>query len=234
MALRPFQFLPPFLSYPNSVESGSSNDDATTWNIRLAFDVSDSTNIYVSAGTGFKATSWNLSRDSRPFESDMQAIEDAGLSVNNLNSGTRNATPEDSTLYEIGLKARYSRGALNIAIFDQEIEGFQSNVFLGTAFSLINAGKQSTTGIELDTTFLATDDWEITFAGTWLDPVYDSFEGASGIGGQIVDLSGQSVPGVHEFSMNLSTTYNFQLGASTMGFVRAAYVYDSDVQRYLW
>ena len=41
-------------------------------------------NIYASAGTGFKASSWNLSRDSRPFPADQAALKAAGLSVPNL------------------------------------------------------------------------------------------------------------------------------------------------------
>ncbi|MDH5501759.1 MAG: TonB-dependent receptor, partial [Gammaproteobacteria bacterium] len=230
LALRPLQFLPPFVGYPNAVESGNSNDSKTTWTARLAFDWTDNVNVYLGAGTGFKATSWNLSRDSRPFASDIAAINSAGLGVNNLVAGTRYAGPEDSTVYEIGLKARFDRGAVNVAIFDQEIEGFQSNIFTGTGFALANAGKQSTTGIELDATWVPTDALELTFSGTWLDPTYDDFQGASGIGGLPVDLSGGDVPGVHKFSMNTSATYNFDIGANMSGFVRGEYIYDDKVR----
>lgn len=228
-ALQPLQFLPPFLGYPNAVESGSSSDSDTTWTVRLAFDATDDINIYLGAGTGFKATSWNLSRDSRPFASDMAAIGTAGLGLNNLVPGTRYAGPEEAMLYEIGIKGNFSTGAINIAIFDQEIDGFQSNIFTGTGFSLANAGKQSTTGGELDLTWYPVENFEFTWSGTWLDAEYDSFPGASGVGGP-TDLSGTSVPGVHPFSMNTSGTYNFDLGASMTGFVRAEYVHDKEVQ----
>ncbi|MCI4644409.1 MAG: TonB-dependent receptor, partial [Hyphomonadaceae bacterium] len=79
LGLQPLQFVPPFLSYPNSVEAGSTSDEETTWTLRAAYDVTDNINVYVSAGTGFKASSWNLSRDSRPFASDAMAIMAAGL-----------------------------------------------------------------------------------------------------------------------------------------------------------
>ncbi len=229
LGLQPLQFLPPFLGYPNSVESGNSSDSDTTWTVRLAFDATDDINIYLGAGTGFKATSWNLSRDSRPFAADMAAISAAGLGLNNLVPGTRYAGPEEAMLYEIGIKGNFSTGAINIAIFDQEIDGFQSNIFTGTGFSLANAGKQSTTGAEMDLTWLPVDAFEFTFSGTWLDAEYDSFPGASGVGGP-TDLSGTSVPGVHPFSMNTSGTYNFDLGASMTGFIRAEYVFDKKVQ----
>ncbi|HSD70784.1 MAG TPA: TonB-dependent receptor, partial [Woeseiaceae bacterium] len=127
LALQPLQFLPPFLGYPNSVEPGSSSDSDTTWTVRLAFDLTDNINLYLGAGTGFKATSWNLSRDSRPFASDLAAINSAGLGLNNLVAGTRYAGPEEATVYEIGIKTNFENGAINIALFDQEIDGFQSN-----------------------------------------------------------------------------------------------------------
>ncbi|MCR9195799.1 MAG: TonB-dependent receptor, partial [Hyphomonas sp.] len=99
LGLQAFQFLPPFLDFPNSVEDGSTSDNATTHTLRVAYDVTDNINVYGSWATGFKATSWNLSRDSRPFASDFIAgspvtnppsspIRDAGLALPNLTSGT--------------------------------------------------------------------------------------------------------------------------------------------------
>ena len=230
LALQPLQFLPPFLGFPNAIETGSSDDDEVTWTVRLAFDWTDNVNAYLGAGTGFKATSWNLSRDSLPFASDIDAINAAGLGLNNLASGFRFAGPEDATVYEIGLKARFERGALNIAVFDQEIEGFQSNIFNGTGFNLQNAGKQSTTGVELEANWLPTDAWQLSFAGTWLDPEYDSFPNFVFPDGSTQDLSGTQVPGVHEFSMNASAVYNFEFGTGASGFVRAEYIYEDEIQ----
>ncbi|MCH9005951.1 MAG: TonB-dependent receptor, partial [Proteobacteria bacterium] len=171
--LQRLQFLPPNVDFPNSVEPGTSKDDDTTWTVRLAFDVSDNVNVYASASTGFKATSWNLSRDSRPFPQDQAAIEAAGLSVPNLFYTTRFARPEESTVYEIGMKGRWDTIAVNLAIFDQAIEGFQSNIFTGTGFNLANAGKQSTTGVEIDIRWQPTDAFQGTLAATFLDPLYD-------------------------------------------------------------
>lgn len=233
LPLQPLQFLPPFMNFPNAVEPGTTTDDATTWSAKLAFDWTDSINVYVGASTGFKASSWNLTRNSRPFEADMVALG-AGPDVRfgappNLNSGTRYAGPEDATAYEIGLKGRFDKGSVNIAIFDQEIEGFQSAIFIGTGFVLSNAGKQSTTGLELEANFVPIDSLSFSFTGTWMDPTYDSFENAEGPDGP-TDLSGQSVAGVSEFSMNLNGTWSFDIGSSTSGFIRAAYVYDDEVQ----
>ena len=59
-----------FQGFPNAVEQGESDDDEITWTARVAYDMTDNINVYGSASTGFKATSWNLSRDSRPSGAD--------------------------------------------------------------------------------------------------------------------------------------------------------------------
>lgn len=226
LGLQALQFLPPFLEYPNAVENGKSTDSQTTWTARFAWDVSDSINLYASAGTGFKATSWNLSRDSRPFAADIPALEAAGLATTNLTSGTRFAGPEDSLVYELGMKGSWDKGYVNLAVFDQQIKGFQSNLFVGTGFILANAGKQSTTGVEVDAVWYPAESWELSFSGTWLNPIYDDFfNEATG-----VDLTGEKPAGIHEFSMVTSGTYNFSLGASMNGFLRAEYIYEDEVQ----
>ncbi len=229
LSFQSVQVLLPFVDYPNAVENGNSDDSEVTWTARIAFDVSDDVNIYASAATGFKATSWNLSRDSRPFPMDIAAIESGGLSVPNLVSGTRFAGPEESTVYEIGLKARFAKGAVNLAIFDQTIEGFQSNIFTGLGFNLANAGEQSATGFEFDGTFYPTENWQMTLAGTWMDPVFDSFVGASGVTGP-VDLSGTQPPGIHELSVAASATYSNYFSNGMEGFIRADYLYEDDIR----
>lgn len=229
LGLQPLQFLPPFLEFPNAVENGSSSDSQTTYTVRFAFDVNDNANLYASVATGFKATSWNLSRDSRPFPADIAAIEAAGLSVPNLTTGTRFAGPEEATVYEIGFKGKYDRGALNLTVFDQELEGFQSNTFTGTGFALNNAGKQSTFGVELDATYLPIDPLKLTFAATWLDPEYDSFIGGEGVNGP-TDLSGETPSGIHEISLVTTATYTHDFSNGWSGFIRGEYVYEDEIQ----
>jgi outer membrane receptor protein involved in Fe transport len=227
--LQAIQFFPPFLNYPNEVENGESKDSATTYTLRLAYDVNDNTNIYISNATGFKATSWNLSRDSRPFPASISDLTDAGLITKNLTTGTRFASPEDSNVLEIGYKTRFDNGALNLALFNQEIEGFQSNIFTGAGFSLANAGKQSTTGFEFDGLYQATDALTLTAAGTYLSAVYDSFPNGSGVDGP-QDLTGEKVRGVHPWSISTSATYNMEFTNGMTGFLRGDYLYESNVR----
>ncbi|PHS40495.1 MAG: TonB-dependent receptor [Robiginitomaculum sp.] len=227
--LQGLQFVPQFLGFGNSVEDGRSNDEQVTWTARMAYKVNDNFNVYASAATGFKSTSWNLSRDSRPFAADAAALGAAGLLQPNQTFGTRLAGPEDAMVFEAGVKARFDKGAFNLAVFDQTIKGFQSNTFIGTGFVLANAGQQGTFGVEFDATYYPVDALKLTFAGIYLDAKYDSFVNAPGPNGTIVDRSGQTVAGVPEFGFSTSATYSHDFGGGTTGYIRGDYQYESEV-----
>lgn len=228
LGLQQLQFLPPLTDFPNAIEDGRSDDDELTYTLKLSYELSDNINIYGSAATGFKATSWNLSRDSRPFTADVPALATAGLLQPNNAFGTRFAAPEEATVYEIGLKAKYDSFAINVALFDQSIENFQSNPFVGTGFVLQNAGEQSTKGVEFDITYYPTDSLELKLAGTLLDPTYDSFTRAGvDLQGNLIDLSGQTPGGITETNLSASLNYRFQVGRNDAYF-RADYFYEDD------
>ena len=220
LGLQALQFLSPFLNIPNAVENGRTSDGKLTYSARVAWEATDNINLYASYGTGFKATSWNVSSDSRPFASNFvagspaqgaplatSAIRTAGLALPNLTSGTRYALPEEATVKELGLKAKWERVAFNLTIFEQSIKNFQGNSFIGTGFVLTNAGKQSTRGIEFDGSLNPIDALQLRAAFTYLAPKYDSYV-ASAFG----DISGQSPAGIPELSTTLGATYTAELG----------------------
>jgi outer membrane receptor protein involved in Fe transport len=226
--LQGVQFLPPQVDFPNIVEGGGTNDGKATFSLRFAYELNRNVNLFATAATGFKASSWNLSRDTRPFPNDRRALDVTGLSQPNQSFGTRFAGPENSTVYELGIKTRFKLGALNVTLFDQTIEGFQSSTFVGTGFVLANAGQQSTKGIEFDSVYRPTDNISLTLGGTLLDPVYDSFVGASGISGPI-DLSGQKPFGIHDRSFTAGITYTMDFDNGMDGYLRADYLYENDI-----
>ncbi len=222
LGLTPFQFQPPFLNLPNSVEPGRTQDDQFTYLLRAAYQIAPELNIYASYATGFKASSINLSRDSRPvfgdyipgpgrssFAAPASPITNAGLGVANLGTGSRFAGPENAEVYEIGVKGQWDGVGFNLAVFDQTIEGFQSFLFTGTGFQLNNAGQQSVRGFEFDTTINPTDGLVFTFAVTHLDPVYDSFT-ESPVG----DLTGLRPGGIPAWNLATSATYTHEFGNS--------------------
>lgn len=230
------QFQPQFLEFPNSVEDGRTKDDEFTYTLKAAYEVSSNLNVYGSYATGFKASSWNLTRDSRPFIQDAAALQAAGLLPNNYvpstgrNFGTRFSDPETVEVFEIGLKARFERAAINIALFDQTVENFQSTIFQGTGFVLANAGAQSTQGIEFDSTFTPFDPLTLTLGAVIQDPVYDSFVGAPGPNGTTVDLSGEKPAGINEIALTASATYTHQFENGMSAYIRGNYQYEDEVQ----
>lgn len=235
-ALKSFQFIPPFNNLPNSVEENESSDSDTTWSVRLAYTLNRNINFFATAATGFKATSWNLTRDSDPFPSDATAIVAAGLDQPNQVYGTRYAGPEEAKVYELGMKSSWSQGTFNVTLFDQTIDGFQSATFVGTGFVLANAGTQSTQGIEFDSVYRATDNITLTLAGTILDPVYDSFLNGSGVNEETgapinpTDLTGETPTNISEQSFTAGVKYDFDFDNDMFGFVRLDYLYESEAR----
>ena len=223
--LKAFQFLPPFLNVPNSVENGKTNDGDFSYSVRAAYEVTDTVNVYATYATGFKASSVNLSRDSRPLASDLAAITAAGLRTPNLATGSRFAAPEESTVYEFGLKGQWDVAAVNVAVFKQSIKGFQSNVFTGTGFALANAGKQSTFGIEFDGSVRPVDGLNLTLAATYLDAKYDSF-----VNSAFGDISGTTPAGIPALSMSMGATYTHEFAGGTKAIAHVDYSYESPVQ----
>lgn len=225
LALRPLQFLPPFLNIPNAVENGQSRDGKWTWTARLAWEMSDTVNTYLSYATGFKASSFNLSRDSRPLASDLPALRAAGLTVPNLTTGSRYAGPENAKVLELGLKANWGIASANVTLFKQTITGFQSNIFTGTGFALANAGKQSTFGAEFDGMVKPTDSLSLNLALIYLEPKYDSFT-ASAVG----DLSGTRPAGIPGLSTTIGAQWNKELGNGDRVILRGDWHWESEVQ----
>jgi len=237
LGLQAFQFQPPFLAIPNAVEDGKTRDDKLTYLFRASYEVTPEVNVYASYATGFKASSVNLSRDSRPLNTDFTAgpggstilapsspILNAGLAVPNLVSGSRFAGPEEAEVYEIGLKASIEGVNFNLALFDQSIEGFQSFAFTGTGFALRNAGKQSVRGFEMDVNVRPTDGLVLTFAATHLDPLFDDFPGSV-----LGDLTGVRPAGIPAWAIATSATYTHEFGLSGNRLItRVDYNHESD------
>ena len=229
LGLRALQFLPPFLNFPNSVESGKTRDSDWSYTGRVAYKISSHFNAYATYATGFKASSFNLSFDSRPFPTDFipgspaqspapgaSPIRGAGLAVNNLTTGTRFAGPEEATVYEVGLKGSFPGFGFNLALFDQTLRGFQSNIFQGTGFVLGNAEKQSTQGFEFDATLSPSRNLNFTASMTYLDPKYDKFTGGSAFNPltntvQPANLTGLTPSGISKVSVAVGANYTLEM-----------------------
>jgi outer membrane receptor protein involved in Fe transport len=246
LGLQALQFLPPFLNFPNSVEDGQTRDNDLSYTLRLAYKFNNNLSGYATYATGFKASSFNLSRDSRPLPADFtpgspaqvpapaaSPIRSAGLAVNNLTTGTRFAGPEDAELFELGLKGQFDGFGFNLAVFQQALRGFQGNIFTGTGFVLGNAEKQSTFGVELDTSFNPIKALNLTASFTYLNPKFDSFTGGTALTPTFstvpTDLSGQRPAGIPEFALSVGANYSADISDAAKMIFHVDFQHESNV-----
>ncbi|MDG1417945.1 MAG: TonB-dependent receptor [Maricaulis sp.] len=201
---------------------GSRTDDNFSYNMILAHDWNDYLNTYVSYSTGFKPGGFNLS-------------------ANAAFTGIFEFEEENTTSIEIGAKGVTPDGAIqySIAYFEQNVEDFQSNNFVGSGFALQNAGEIQVNGIEFEANWAILDNWDVTGGFTALtENKYVEFFGAPCpdvavatcyTGFPIIDSAGTTDPtrpfgtynnlsnvsrGNAEFVSSVTSTYTHSLGDS--------------------
>ena len=247
LGLRGLQFLPQFLNLPNAVESGKTKDDDLSYTLRLAYKFNPNISTYATYATGFKATSFNLSTDSRPTAanfipgspaqvpapaaSPIRTALGANLPVN-LTTGTRFAAPENAEVFELGLKGNFDGFAINVAAFKQILKNFQSNIFQGTGFVLGNAEKQSTTGIEIDASVTPVRGLTFTASGTYLNPKFNLFTGGSAFNPATNNVvptnrTGQRPTGISTYSVAVGGTYTHVVNDDLKAIFHSDFTFDS-------
>jgi iron complex outermembrane recepter protein len=225
LALRALQFMPQFLNVPNAVEPGRTSDGDISYTARAAYAATRQVNVYASYATGFKASSVNLSRDSRPALSDAAAIMAAGIAVPNQTYGSRFALPEKSASLEFGLKANWGIATANVAVFKENIKNFQTNLFNGVGFDLLNAGKESVFGIEFEGQVHVGPELTLGESLTYLKPRYDSFVNSS-----FGDMSGMTPAGIPPIASTLVATWDHPLAGGHRVILRGDWHYESPTQ----
>lgn len=223
IALQGLQLLPQFTNFPNVAQDGKSSDNNVDYTFKLSYELNNSVSIYGGVSTGFKASAWNISRNSDADALELAALAAAGTPASpNRSVGRRYAGPEEAEVTEFGAKILLSSGYLNIAVFDQTIDGFQSNTFIGTGFVLANAGSQSADGYEFDLVYSPFENVDVAVSGTFLDPVYDSFPGSA-----FGDLTGTTPSNIPDETITSSITWNWNMNGWD-GYTRLSHLYSSE------
>lgn len=206
------QYLTPTLGFENK-ESSDSNTDYT---VKLSYEASSDLTLYAGVATGYKASSWDLSRDSKPSAAELaeRGITAANnpLNLNLAIDGQRYAKPEESRVYELGAKVRFSNGYMNLTYFDQEVENFQTTTFVGGGYAFSNAPLQTSNGIEFESFFALSENLSLALGGIFHDPKY-------GAGHVIedVDLSHTTPSRVSKRRLTAAANYTFDaLGFENM------------------
>jgi len=217
------------VNYPNVNESGKLNGDKVTYTAHADYDFGVA-HGYLTYSTGWKAGAFNLSSDSRPPDAN-----GVGRSVN----------PENVTLYEAGIKSRFHGGYLNLAVFHQTVKGFQDNAYTGTGFALVNAGKESVTGFEIESNYRPIAWLSLDGAVTYLHPKYDSFtmapcvsfdtvrcpvNPATGLTPNFRDLSGTRPATIPSWTASAAATITHRWSEDLRSTLHGEYDYTSKAQ----
>ena len=127
------------------------------------------------------------------------------------------------------------------------VEGYQSNLFIGTGYNLVNIGEQTNKGVEIDSLFFLNENFVVTFAASYIDATFNDFKNGpcdrtfvppasddcpiiNGGPARVKDFTGRTPSGVPELAITVSGTYTFDLTENMTGYIRGEYVYEDEYQ----
>ena len=158
------------------------------------FEINDSMTVYALYSEGFK---------SGTFQPDALNPAQADLPVN----------PEDSTNFEVGLKGAGDRYRYSATAYFMEVDNVQTVnlVVAGSAFLglMSNIGSVESTGIELDGTFLVTDNFLISGNVGIIDA---EMKNTPDPVNSAIDISGHRPPGAPEWTYSAFGELSLPLG----------------------
>jgi outer membrane receptor protein involved in Fe transport len=205
--LAPTQIFPPATDFDEK-----RNEAEWSGNLILSWYIHDELNTYASYSRGYKAGGFNLDR-SAGFENPSYTFE-----------------PEFIDNYELGLKSRFwqSRSQLNIAVFYQDVQDFQTTLFDGIRFNLANAGDIDIYGVELESQTQLSANLRWSLAITYLDATYSSYTDAPCPiynPATSCDLTGEPKDDAPEWTGTTNLTWDKPIGNNLALFMRGEIYY---------
>ena len=178
---------------PNVVPSETALFHNATPRANLRYQLSDNSDVYATAGQGFKAGTFN-------------SINDVNLAI--LKAPVK---PETATNYEIGYKTRqgiyaFSATAYYTTFHDQQVATDFNVPVIGLQGALTNADSRIY-GIELQSEVKPTDALHVQANFAWTHARYTSYPDAFTPLGTFEDKNGEQLPRAANYTGNLSIIY---------------------------
>jgi iron complex outermembrane receptor protein len=202
--------------FPSGAENVSADESGLTPSISLGFRPNEWTRIYARAAEGF-----------RPGGTNPQSFFDSGICQDDLAELGLDDAPagysSDSVWsYELGLYAssRDGRYRFSGAVYHLDWSGIQSIKELDCGNRFIeNAGNATVNGTELEVTAMPLDDLIISAGVAYLraELAQDS--------PNFLASEGDRIPGVPEFTANLTAQWYFRRSGNWESYLQAAYSY---------
>lgn len=205
---------------PVAPSKGDTDENDFSGKLAVQWEFSDAGMTYLSYAQGYKGPAFDLT-----FESDPETQD--------------RVDPETSDSWELGMKSTWfdGRAMLNAALFYSKYDDFQAEGFFDSdglpdcppdnpvcapdddpgAFILINAGKVTTQGLELDFQALLTENLRISGGLAYIDAQIDEYPNGPCSNGQTFrgecdltqDLSGGDLPYTPKWKGNLTAAYTW-------------------------
>ena len=217
----------------NLIAPVSVSDEQVSWDVSLSFAMNDDVNIYGRVASGFRAPS-------------IQGRNIAFLDANPFSI----ADSETILSTEIGFKSTLTdRVRLNGSVYYYTIDDQQLSAIGGNTNSnvLVNADKGVGLGVDVDTEILFSDNFVVTFGGSWNDTEIDdpNLVTAPCGSGQctILDpldvngfpiLDGNPFPQAPEFMINVTARYGVPVGDDDELYVYGDFVNQGDTNFFLY
>ncbi|MEH6567763.1 MAG: TonB-dependent receptor [Halioglobus sp.] len=176
--------------------------------VRLRWDATDNSMVYVSYSTGYKSGGFNSSGDS----ANPDGTPGPGTEFED----------EEAEAWELGVKTTLwdGRARLSTTLFRTELDDQQVTSFRGTTFLVENAASLISQGLEVETQIALTEDWEVGGSLAYLDVEYDDYssapctvhQNAATVGDCTQDLSGKRGPNAPELSGTVYASYVRPIG----------------------
>jgi iron complex outermembrane receptor protein len=175
--------------------------------------------------TGKLGLDWFLSDAMMAYASFSHGYKGGGFSIGQFDS----FDPEFVDSFELGLKSEFMEGRarVNAALFYNDYQDLQVNFLVFTSFTTDNAAEATIKGIELEGSFLVTDQLMIGANFTWLDAVFDDY--IFDEGPPVVDLSGETLNRAPEYTVSLNAQYDFNLGNKGQLIARTDFYWQDEV-----
>jgi iron complex outermembrane receptor protein len=201
---------------PSFTSLGSTSVYGYADRVGLQYDLERGLNTYVTYSHGYTGPAYNV--------------------FFNMSAAATNALkPQSSDSYEIGVKSRWldERLQLNVAVFLTEFDNYQANfpdVLNGTRVTrLINAGRVSTQGIELEFAFRPIVSLTLTGAVARTRARVDDFNCPPQASASC-DIDGQPMPFAPDWKLNIAANYVMPLSGPWQLVLDSDYHWQSRVQ----
>ncbi len=204
------------------------DDSEVVGKLALQHYLGDATMLFASFATGYKGQAYDLSSF-------------------NTYKAEHPVQPETSEAWELGIKSEFwnRRLLVNATAFYSDYDDFQAQSTTFDASGLltvnvVNVGRLQTSGVELETTALLTEELTLGFNAAYMDAEVNDYTGASCwpgqteaegcIGGDFQNVDGGELPSAPQWKYNLMLDYRLPLASLPFdGFAGVNYRWQDDV-----